>query len=214
MKSLRRPSPAMAVSLVALVFAMTGSAAAVVSFARNAGAVDGKSAVSPGVKNATAAGNLVATRRLGAQAGTIPSQYLDPATGRSQQFGQTTEVIDNGAAVAATIASIPGFGTLQATCSDQNAAAGNEDPSTTITFVNTSGGPVSFARALSAGGSTSAVAMVPNQTAEFTVNGSNTYVLNVYKQGTSLVVNGVVRQDGAGTPAANCVNYGQATQAG
>jgi len=49
---------------------------------------------------------------------------------------------------------------------------------------------------------------------EFTVNGSNTYVVNVLKQGTSLLVNGVVRQDGAGTAAANCVNYGQATQVG
>ena len=42
MEKLGRPSPAMVVSLIALVFAMTGSAAAVVSFARNAGAVDGK----------------------------------------------------------------------------------------------------------------------------------------------------------------------------
>jgi hypothetical protein len=212
MKKLGRPSPAMAVSLIALVFAMTGSAAAVVSFARNAGAVDGKSAVGAGVKNGTAAGKLVATRRTGALAGTIPLQFLDPATGRSQQYGQSTEVIDNGAVVPTSIASIPGFGTLQATCSDQNSAAGKEDPSTTVTFVNTSGVPVSFARALSAGGSTAVASLVPNQTAEFTVNGSNTFVLNIYKQGASLLVNGVVRQDGAGTAAATCVDYGQATQ--
>jgi hypothetical protein len=214
MKKMGRPSPAMVVSLIALVFAMTGSAAAVVNFARNAGAVDGHSAVGAGVKNSTAAGKLVATRRVGALAGTIPAQYLDPATGRSQQYGQSTEVIDNGAVVPSTIGSIPGFGTLQATCSDQNSIPGKEDPSTTITFVNTSGLPVSFARALSAGGSTAVASLVPNQTAEFTVNGSNTYVLNVYKQGTGLLVNGVVRQDGAGTAAAICVNYGQATQVG
>ena len=154
------------------------------------------------------------TRRDGALAGTIPSQYLDPATGRSQQYGQSTDVIDNGAVVPSTIGSIPGFGTLQATCSDQNATFGREDPSTTITFVNTSGVPVSFARALSAGGSTAVASLVPNQTAEFTVNGSNTYVLNVYKQGTSLLVNGVVRQDGGRAASALCVNYGQATQVG
>ena len=36
MRRIGRPSPAMIVALIALVFAMTGSAAAVVSFARNA----------------------------------------------------------------------------------------------------------------------------------------------------------------------------------
>src|SRR5690349_19038752 len=133
MTRIRRPSPAMIVALIALVFAMTGSAAAVVNFARNAGAVDGKSAVSAGVKNARAAGKLVATRRNGALAGTIPSQYLDPAAGRTLPFGSSTDVIDNGAAVPATIASIPGFGNLQATCGDQNNTAGKEDPTTTIT---------------------------------------------------------------------------------
>jgi hypothetical protein len=214
MKKISKPSPAMVVALIALVFAMTGSAAAVVSFARNAGAVDGKSAVSAGVRNSTAAGKLVSTRRLGLLAGTIPLQYLDPATGRSQQFGDSREVIDNGGQAPFTIASIPGFGTLQATCGDQNNTAGKEDPTTTVTFINTSGVAMSFARALSSGGSTSVIGLVPNQTAQFTVNGSNTYVINVLKQGTSLLVNGVVRQDGAGTAAANCVNYGQATQVG
>jgi hypothetical protein len=214
MRKIRRPSPAMVVALIALVFAMTGSAAAVVSFARNAGAVDGKSAVSAGVKNSTAAGKLVATRRAGLLAGTIPIQYIDPATGRSQQFGQSTQVIDNGGQAPFTIASIPGFGTLQATCGDQNNMPGKVDPTTTITFINTSGVAVSFARALSAGGSTSVLGLVPNQTAQFTVNGSNTYVINILKQGTSLLVNGAVRQDGAGTASAFCVNYGQATQVG
>jgi hypothetical protein len=209
-----KPSPAMAVGLVALVFAMTGSAAAVVSFARNAGAVDGKSAVSAGVKNAIAAGKLVATRRTGAQAGTIPIQYLDPATGHSQQFGQSTEVIDNGGTVPFTIASIPGFGTLQATCGDQNSAIGKEDPTTTISFVNTSGAAVNFARTVGGGGSTQVAGLVPNQAAQFAVNGSNTYVINLNKPGTTVLVNGVVRQDGAGTAAASCVNYGEGTQVG
>lgn len=214
MPRIAKPSPATIIALVALVFAMTGSAAAVVSFARNAGAVDGKSAVSAGVKSATAAGKLVATRRIGAQAGTIPIQHLDPATGRSQQFGQATEVIDNGGTVPFTIASIPGFGTLQATCGDQNNTAGNEDPTTTISFVNTSGGPVNFARTLGgAGGSTQVVGLVPNQAAQFAVNGSNTYVINLNKPGTTVLVNGVVRQDGATTAAASCVNWGQGTLA-
>jgi len=204
------PSPAMVVALVALVFAMTGSAAAVVSFARNAGAVDGKSAVAAGVSNARTAGKLVATRRLGALRGTIPAQYLDPKAGQSISFGRSTDVIDNGGQAPFVIASIPGFGTLHATCGDQRPQAGLEDPTTTITFTNTSGQAINFARSLGTG-QTSVAGLVANQTASFVVRGSNTYVINVLKQGTSLVVDGVVRQDGANTANAFCVNYGQAT---
>lgn len=213
MKKIGRPSPAMVVAIVALVFAMTGSAAAVVNFARNAGAVDGKSAVSAASSTSRAAGKLVATRRSGSLRGTIPLQFLDPATGRSQQYGDSRQVIDNGGQAPFTIASIPGFGTIQATCGDQNNKAGVKDPTTTITFTNTSGQSVNFARTLE-NGNPSVQGLVANQTASFTVNGSNMYVINILKQGTSLLVNGVVRQDGAGTSNAFCVNYGQATQVG
>lgn len=209
-KKLGTPSPAMVVALIALVFAMTGSAAAVVSFARNAGAVDGKSAVSAGASNTLAAGKLVATRRAGALRGTIPARFLDPSAGQSLSFGRSTDVIDNGGQAPFVIASIAGFGTLQATCGDQKGGVGVEDPTTTITFTNTSGQAINFARSLGTG-QTSVTGLVPNQTASFVVNGSNTYVINVLRQGTSLLVNGAVRQDGANTASAFCVNYGQAT---
>ncbi len=213
MKKIGRPSPALVISIVALVFAMTGSAAAVVSFARNAGAVDGKSAVSSSASTSYAAGKLVATNKRGSLRGIIPLKFLDPATGRSQQFGDNRSVIDNGGQAPFTIASIPGFGILQATCGDQNKTAGKVDPTTTVTFTNTSGQSVNFARTLE-NGNPSVQGLVANQTASFTVNGSNMYVINILKQGTSLLVNGVVRQDGAGTTSAFCVNYGQATQVG
>ncbi|MDX6670040.1 MAG: hypothetical protein QOI91_403, partial [Solirubrobacteraceae bacterium] len=201
-----KPSPAMVVALVALAFAMTGSAAAAVSFAINAGAVDGKSAVAAGSSNAFAAGKLVATRRTGVLKGTIPAKFLDPAAGQSLSFGTSTDVIDNAGQAPFVIASIPGFGTLQATCGDQKPAAGVEDPTTTVTFTNTSGVAMNFARALGTG-QTAVSGLVPNQTASFVVNGSNTYVINLLKQGTSLLVNGVVRQDGANSASAFCVNY-------
>jgi hypothetical protein len=200
----------MVVALVALVFAMTGTAAAVVNYARNAGAVDGKSAVSAGATNAGAAGKLVATRRAGPLRGTIPLQYLDPSAGRSISFGRPNDVIDNAGQAPFAIADIPGFGRLEATCGDQNTRTGIEDPTTTITFTNTSGQPINFARATGTGG-VLVTGLVASQTSSFTVNGSNTYTINVLKQGTSLVVHGVVRQDGAGTASAFCVNYGQAT---
>jgi hypothetical protein len=200
----------MVVALVALVFAMTGTAAAVVNYAQNAGAVDGKSAVAAGATNNGAAGKLVATRRSGPLRGTIPLQYLDPSAGRSVSFGRPNDVIDNAGQAPFTIADLPGFGKLEATCGDQNARAGVEDPTTTIKFTNTSGQPINFARTTGTGG-VGVTGLVPNQTTSFAVNGSNTYIINVLRQGTSLVVQGVVRQDGANTANAFCVNYGQAT---
>jgi hypothetical protein len=61
----KRPSPSLVISLIALVMATTGTAIAAVDFARNAGAVDGKSAVSAGSSLSNARGKLVATARGG-----------------------------------------------------------------------------------------------------------------------------------------------------
>src|SRR3712207_4708016 len=73
---LRMPSPAMVVALIALVVASSGTAFAVVNYARNAGAVDGRSAVSAGSSLGHAAGNVVATARTGRDKGRIPNRYL------------------------------------------------------------------------------------------------------------------------------------------
>lgn len=208
-----KPSPAMVVATIALVFAMTGSAAAVVSFARNAGAVDGKSAASAGVTKRYAAGKLVATRRLGLAAGTIPALYLDPAVPRAKVFGRTVDVVDNGAETPFTIASVPGFGTLTATCSDQSSVPGREDPRTTIAFGNTSGQPMEFSRSTGSGGVDVRI-LAPNQAASFTINASNTFDLQVQKLGTNVILEGVVRQDGRNTDAARCINYGRVSQVG
>ncbi|HVE68362.1 MAG TPA: hypothetical protein VNB64_07260 [Solirubrobacteraceae bacterium] len=215
-KFLRTPSPAMIVAVVALVFATTGSAAAVISFARNAGAVDGKSAVSAGASNGYAAGKLVATRRLGGAAGTIPAQYLDPGVARERVFGRNADVIDNGQETPFVIATIPGFGTVTATCADENNTQGVEDPRTTIAFGNTSGQTIEFARATGSGGGAGvgATILANNQSANFTIAGSNLFTLNIQKLGTNLIVEGVVRQNGRGTSAASCINYGRVSQVG
>lgn len=212
-KRIRRPSPAMVVAIVALVFAMTGSAAAVVSFARNAGAVDGKSAVAAGASNGYAAGKLVAMRRLGNARGTLPAQYLDPVVPRERVFGRTVDVVDNGAETPFTIASVPGFGTLTATCSDESNVPGREDPRTTISFGNTSGQPMEFARSTGSGGVDVRI-LAPNQAASFSINASNTFDLQVQKLGTNVILEGVVRQDGRGTGNARCINYGRVSQVG
>jgi hypothetical protein len=208
-----RPSPSMLVALTALVFAMTGSAAAVVSFARNAGAVDGKSAVSASASNRLAAGKLVAMVSRGPKQGRLPAKFIDTAVPSGVTFGRASDVIDNASEVPFTIVDMGSLGRVTATCGDSDPRTGRENPVTTITYANTSGGAINYARTVG-GGSVQVRPLVANQTASFTIQASNTYEIQVHLVGTDVLVDGVVRQDGAGTPTASCVNYGQAVRLG
>ena len=205
-----RPQPATIISIVALVMASTGSAVAAVSFARNAGAVDHKSAVGSGATLSHAAGKLITTQAKGAGKGKIASKYLDlggVAGGSTSTFGQAFDVVDNATSVPTQIGGIPGLGPLTATCVDQNGNAGVEDPQTTITFQNTSGDVVNQSRQI--GGSNPAIGAVLNGTVSaFNINGSSTFELHLERKGTNYFVHGVVRQDGRGTDAASCLVYG------
>jgi hypothetical protein len=216
LKRFKRPSPATIISLVALVMATTGTAVAAVSFATNAGAVDKLSAVSAGASNSSAAGKLVATNRLGASKGKFSSKFLPASVsgvGGVSSFGTSADVTDNATGAPVPLTNVAGIGTVTATCSDQSATAGKEDPITTIAYTNASGVPVNLARQI--GNQVAAVGPVLNGTvASFSIKGSNIFVLNLQKAGTNLTINGVVRQDGAGTPAAACVFYGQAVRVG
>ena len=54
-----------------------------------------------------------------------------------------------------------------------------------------------------------AVSAVPNGTvAQLTIGGSNTFLYHVEYRGRNLLVNGVVRQDGRGSPTASCLVWG------
>src|SRR3954471_1176075 len=119
---IRRPSPSLVISIVALVMATTGSAVAAVSFARNAGAVDGRSAVgaSSSVKHAT--GRLVATATGGSHKGQIPVKFLANVPA-STTFAQYVPVVDN-AGGASQVLNTNSLGTLSATCSDQDNRSG------------------------------------------------------------------------------------------
>jgi hypothetical protein len=205
-----RPQPATIISIAALVMASTGSAVAAVSFARNSGAVDGKSAVSSGATLKHAAGKLVATQKKGAGKGTIAQRYLDTsglARGFTSTFGQSFDVVDNAVSTPTQIGGIPGLGPLTATCIDQDKTAGKEDPQTTITFQNTSGDVVNQSRTIGGGNPSIGVVLNATQTA-FTIDGSNTFELHLQRGGSNYFVRGVVRQDGKGTAAASCLVYG------
>jgi hypothetical protein len=205
-----RPQPATIISIVALVMASGGSAVAAVSFARNAGAVDHKSAVGSGATLSHAAGKLITTQAKGTGKGKIASKYLDlggVAGGSTSTFGRAFDVVDNATSVPTQIGGIPGLGPLTATCVDQNSAAGVEDPQTTITFQNTSGDIVNQSRQI--GGSNPTVNAVLNGTvSSFNIGGSSTFELHLERKGTNYFVHGVVRQDGRGTNAASCLVYG------
>ena len=207
--NISRPSPSMVVSIIALVFAMTGTGIAAVNFATNAGAVDGKSAVADGASRSVAAGRLVATQRSGDEKGRIASRYLDPdlARGATSVFGKAYQVADNQTLAPEALGSIPGLGQLTASCTDQNGTAGKEDPGTTLVFATQSGDAVNFSRTI---GSTAPEigALATGAQHQFSIGGSSTFELHVERKGTNYFVKGVVRQDGRNTDNASCLVYG------
>jgi hypothetical protein len=204
------PSPALVLAFIALVVAMTGTAFAAVNYARNAGAVDGKSAVADGASLRASRGRLVATQRKGAAKGTIAQQYLDlsgVARGVTSTFGRAFEVNDNAEGAPTPIGGIPGLGTLTAQCNDQAPDAAKEDPITSIAFANQSGDAVNVSRTVGNGDALIAPLANGAQTA-FTIGGSNTFVMHIERKGVNYLAQGVVRQDGRNTAAATCLVYG------
>jgi hypothetical protein len=205
-----RPSPSMVVAGIALFVSLGGTSIAAVSYASRAGSVDGKSAVYSGASLSQAAGKLVATNRSGDEKGRIPGKFVADV-GKTQTFSNGFEVADNAPGAPQAVAGMSGLGTLTATCNDQNNSAGNEDPVSTITFLNQSGAPANVARRVGNGDGALSVAM--NQTAtSVSIGGSNTFTFHIEQAGRNSIITGGVRQDGRGTPVAVCVVFGVVTQ--
>jgi hypothetical protein len=205
-----RPSPSMVVAGIALFVSLGGTSIAAVNYASRAGSVDGKSAVYSGASLSQAAGKLVATNRSGDEKGRLPGKFVADV-GKTQTFSNVFEVADNMPGAPQTISTMSGVGSLTATCNDQNAGAGNEDPASTITFINTWGQPVNVARRV--GNGDGAISVAQNQTAtSIAIGGSNTFMFHIERAGTNVLVNGGVGQDGRGTAAARCSVFGVVTQ--
>jgi hypothetical protein len=204
---LRRPSPGTVISTVALVMATTGTAVAAVDFARNAGAVDGVSAVPASSSNNRAKGNLVATARGGSNVGKIPNKFLADVPEVST-FSAPFEVQDNANGANVTI-NQTGLGRFDASCQDSNDRAGTEDPRTVLTFSNTSGGPMNFSRRV--GNSDGTVAQLANGTVDsFTIGGSNTFEYQLEQNGTVVLLEGSVRQFRPDAANGACLVWGAA----
>jgi hypothetical protein len=201
-----RPSPSMVVAGLALFVSLGGTSIAAVSYVSNAGAVDGKSAVYAGASLSQAAGKLVATNRSGADKGRLPGKFVADVP-KTQTISNVFEVADNAPGAPQTVATMSGLGTLTATCNDQNKVAGNEDPISTITFVNQSGQAMNVARRV--GNGDGALDVSQNQTtSSIAIGGSNTFTFHMEQAGHDVMVNGAVRQEGRGSSAALCVVFG------
>src|SRR4051794_4848849 len=205
-----RPSPSMVVAGIALFVSLGGTSMAAVNYASRAGSVDGKSAVSAGSTLSHAAGRLVATNKKGTDKGRLPGKFVADVP-KSQTFGHSFDVADNAPGAPQLVASFKGLGNLTATCNDQSAAAGVEDPISIITFNNTSGQTINVARRV--GNGEGVLALVPNQTsASVAIGGSNTFLFHIEVNGQNAIIMGGERQDGRGTAAADCGLFGTIMQ--
>jgi hypothetical protein len=202
---LSRPSPGTVLSTVAIVMATTGTAAAAVDFARNAGAVDGVSAVGASSSNSRAKGNLVATARGGSNSGQIPNKFLADVA-ESHTFQQPFSVEDNQMGAVNDLAQTP-LGKFSASCQDQSNAAGTEDPRMVLSFTNQSGGPANFVRR--AGVGDAVVGLLNNGTVDtFAIATSNSFRIQVQQNTTQVIIEGAARQDRPDPANGTCLVWG------
>jgi len=201
-----RPSPSMVVAGIALFVSLGGTSVAAVTYASRAGSVDGKSAVYSGSSLSQAAGKLVATNRSGTDKGRLPGKFVADVP-KTDTFGASFEVNDNAPGAPQTLVTMAGFGTVTATCNDQSAAPGVEDPISFVSFNNSSGTIVNTARRV--GNADGQVAGAPNGSATpVQIAGSNTFTFHLERGGQNVFISGTVRQDGRGGPGAACLVYG------
>jgi hypothetical protein len=118
-------------------------------------------------------------------------------------------VQDNASDVPGTLTSFASFGTFSATCGDQNAKAGTEDPISTVTYSNTSGASTDQIRSVN--GDAPEVGVVPaNATSVLNVGGTSAFHWVVQRAGEVLVIDAAVRQDNRNSAAAQCYVFGSA----
>ena len=205
-----RPSPSMVVAGIALFVSLGGTSVAAVNYASRAGSVDGKSAVSASSTLSRAAGKLVATNSSGPNKGRLPGKFLSEVA-HAEGFSAAYEVADNTPGAPQNVRSFGGLGSLTATFNDQNAAAGNEDPISVVTFLNQSGAQISVARRV--GNGDGAFSVQPNQTAaSVNIAGSNTFVFHIARGDQNAIIEGAVTQAGRGTATGTCGIFGVLTQ--
>jgi hypothetical protein len=212
---LRMPSPAMVVALIALVVSFSGTAFAVVNYARNAGAVDGKSAVSSSSSLRQASGNLVATAPAGQDRGRIPARFVaDVMRGGSTSLTRYIRVVDNQDGPVVPLAIIPKIGRLDAQCRDQDPAPGIESTQTVISFTASERGGVNVSRLLGRDIESTRNAVVFTALKDRPVPilslADNLFQLVLQARNRTVFVNGAGRSDANRSADAACLVFGLA----
>jgi hypothetical protein len=210
---LRMPSPAMVVAIIALVVASSGTAFAVVNYARNSGAVDGKSAVSASSSLKEAAGKLVATASAGSGRGRIPNRYVSGVMrGGSTSLTKYMRVVDNQPGPVVPLAIIPDIGRLDAQCRDQDAAPGVESTQTVVTFTASAPGGVNVSRLLGRDIESARNAIVftalRDQPVPVLSFADSLFQLVLQARDRTVFINGAARSDANRTPDAACLVFG------
>lgn len=212
---LRMPSPAMVVALVALFVALSGTAVAVVGYARNAGAVDGKSAVSASSSLDRARGKLVATASAGPNRGRIPDKFVSGVMrGGATSLTRYLRVVDNAEGPVVPLAIIPRIGRLDAQCRDQDPTPGIESTQTVITFTASDPGGVNVSRLLGRDIESARNAVVftalKDQPVAILSFADSLFQLVLQARDRTVFVNGASRSDANRTADAKCLIFGVA----
>lgn len=213
------PSPAMVVAIIALIVALSGTAVAAVDFARNAGAVDGKSAVSASVPLKRSAGKLVAAATAGPGKGRIPGRFVDDVMrGGSTSLSRYIRAVDNADGPVVALAIIPGVGRLDAQCRDQDATPEIKSTQTLVTFTASDERGVNVSRLLGSdiGSSREGVVFtaLKDQPVPIMQFADSLFQLTLQARDRTVFISGAARPDLNRTAAAACLIFGVGLRVG
>jgi hypothetical protein len=209
----------MVVAIIALVVALSGTAMAAVDFARNAGAVDGKSAVAASASLKGAKGKLVATATAGPGAGRIPGRFIDDVMrGGSTSLTHYIRAVDNADGPVVPLAIIPGIGRLDAQCRDQDLTPEIKSTQTLVTFTGSEEGGVNVSRLLGSdiGSSREGVVFtaLKDQPVPVMQFADSLFQLTLQARDRTVFISGAARPDLNRTPAAACLIFGVGLRVG
>jgi hypothetical protein len=215
----RMPSPAMVVAIIALIVALSGTAVAAVDFARNAGAVDHKSAVSASASLKRSAGKLVATASAGPGKGRVPGRFLsDVMRGGSTSLTKYIRAVDNADGPVVPLAVIDGIGRLDAQCRDQDPTPDVKSTQTLVTFTAADPGGVNVSRLLGSdiGSSREGVVFtaLKDQPVPVMQFADSLFQLTLQARNRTAFLTGAARPDLNRTAAAACLIFGVAFRVG
>jgi hypothetical protein len=209
----------MVVAVIALIVALSGTAIAAVTFAQNAGAVDGKSAVGARASLRGAAGKLVATASAGAGKGRIPARFLQGTMrGGTASLSKYLRATDNQSGRPTALLIVPGIGRMDAECDDVDPTPGTSTTRTSINFRASVRQGVNVSRLL---GRDIAAAQRPDvftaprgQVVPIIASADGLFEVVMEAEGRSVLVIGAARTDNAPGPNAACLIWGTAFRIG